>query len=55
MKFLLPRIGNYIKELDLNNCKIIDNNITRRILQLCPNLKILNLSYTKISGNTFRG
>jgi len=54
-KTLLPKIGKHITELDLSNCKALNNNVTRRILQLCLNLKKIDLSYTKISANSFRG
>lgn len=55
IKSLLPKVGIHITDLDLSNCKALNNNTMRRILKLCYNLKKLNLSYTKISGNSFRG
>ena len=55
IKSLLPRIGSCLKKLDLSNCKSLNNNLARRILQLCLNIEDLNLSYTNIGQNTFRG
>jgi F-box/leucine-rich repeat protein 5 len=55
IKNLLPRVGIYLKKLDLSNCKSLNNNLSRRILQLCPNIEYLNLSFTTISHNSFRG
>lgn len=72
----LPKVGSYLEELTITNCKSLNNNLVskfnfieslnspsslisrsykaRRILQLCPNLRALNLSYTPISDNSFR-
>lgn len=55
IKKLLPRVGTQITELDISYCKSLSNNLARRILQFCPNLKTLNLSYTNIGDNSFRG
>lgn len=54
-KTLLPKFGKHINELDVSSCKTLNNNVARRILQLCLNLKKIDLSYTKISANSFRG
>lgn len=50
----LPKVGSYLEELTITKCKSLNNNLARRILQLCPNLRALNLSYTPISDNSFR-
>jgi F-box/leucine-rich repeat protein 5 len=55
VKYLLPKVGASILSLDLSSCKSLNNNLTRRILQLCPNLMRLDLSFTNIGDNTFRG
>lgn len=55
IKKLLPRIGPNLKSLKITNCKSLNNNLARRILQLCSNLKSIDLSYTNIGDNSFRG
>jgi len=55
IKNLLPRVGHYVNKLDLSNCSSLNNNLTRRILQLCPNVSDLDLSFTNIGDNAFRG
>lgn len=55
IKQLLPRVGSYLTNLNLSNCKSLNNNMTRKILQLCPNLSVLDLSYTKVGDNSFKG
>lgn len=55
IKNFLPKVGSSVKELSISHCKSLSNNLARRILQLCPNLKVLDLSYTNIGDNSFRG
>ncbi|CAF0705363.1 unnamed protein product [Brachionus calyciflorus] len=55
IKYLLPKVGHYVQKLNLSKCSSLNNNMARRILQLCPNLIELNLGYTSIGDNSFRG
>lgn len=55
IKNFLPKVGASVRDLNISQCKSLNNNLARRILQLCPNLKVLNLSYTNIGDNSFRG
>ncbi|RNA08313.1 F-box LRR-repeat 5-like [Brachionus plicatilis] len=52
---LLPKIGVFVQKLNLSNCSSLNNNLARRILQLCPNLIELNIGYNTIGDNSFRG
>ena len=54
IRSLLPRVGIYVRTLDLSRCKSLDNNLVRRILRLCPNLTSLDISYTRLGDNSFR-
>lgn len=55
LKNLLPKIGMHVRELNLSNCVSLNNNLMRRILRLCPNVRDLNISYTRLGDNAFRG
>lgn len=52
---LLPKIGMHVRELNLSSCASLNNNLMRRILRLCPNIRDLNISYTRLGDNAFRG
>lgn len=52
---ILPVIGNGIQQLCLSNfCSLTDDTL-RAVLINCPHLKLLDLSYTKITGYAFKG
>ena len=55
IRYLLPKVGIYVQKLNLSNCSSLNNNLARRILQLCPNLIELNIGYNSIGDNSFRG
>lgn len=55
LEHVLPRAGRHVRTLDLSHSKAASNEVVFRILRLCPNLKYLDLSHTRISDFAFRG
>lgn len=52
---LLPKVGEHVKVLDLAYGKSLTCEMAYRILQMCPNIRYLDLSHTKVTDYSFRG
>ncbi|XP_060082201.1 F-box/LRR-repeat protein 5-like [Ylistrum balloti] len=55
VKYLLPRVGSYVKSCYLGYSKGLVNGLLYKILSQCPNMEILDLSQTRISDIAFKG
>ncbi|CAF1471297.1 unnamed protein product [Rotaria magnacalcarata] len=51
--YLLPDYGHSIENLILYGSLTINDNIARKIFDLCPNLKYLNIGMTKLTPKSF--
>ena len=51
--FLLPKIGGTVEELVISHSSSLFNHQVRAMLKLCPNLKRIDLSYTKVTDKAF--
>ncbi|CAF4162802.1 unnamed protein product, partial [Rotaria socialis] len=53
VNYLLPNYGHSIENLILYGSLTINDNIARKIFDLCPNLKHLNIGMTKLTPKSF--
>ena len=54
LKHLLPKVGNSVIELNLSGSVTLLNSQVNSMLKSCPNIKTLDLSYTKINHKAFK-
>lgn len=51
--YLLPKIGHSVDQLIISHSVGLFNHQVRAMLKLCPNLKRLDLSYTRVTDKAF--
>ncbi|ESO95679.1 hypothetical protein LOTGIDRAFT_116755 [Lottia gigantea] len=54
VKYLLPRVGHFIKKCSLAYSRGLSNGIVKKILKFCPNLEYLNLKQTRVTDAAFK-
>ncbi|KAK3102932.1 hypothetical protein FSP39_015038 [Pinctada imbricata] len=54
VRYLLPKIGKYVMECHLAYSTGLQNGVLYKILKLCPNIEVLDLTQTHISDIGFK-
>ena len=53
--FLLPKVGNMVSKLILSASKTLNDDHVNLLLSKVPNVRTVNLSYTQITSEAFKG
>ncbi|ELT98512.1 hypothetical protein CAPTEDRAFT_207605, partial [Capitella teleta] len=51
---LVPRVGSGVEIIKLSRSKSLSTSLTQKLLKSCPNVRHLDLSYTKVSDLAFK-
>ncbi|KAK0062529.1 F-box/LRR-repeat protein 5 [Biomphalaria pfeifferi] len=54
VKYLLPVVGEGVKVFDLAYSRGLSNSLVHKILKLCPNLEVFDLTHTKVGDDAFK-
>ncbi|CAL1544915.1 unnamed protein product [Lymnaea stagnalis] len=54
VKYLLPHVGQGVKVCDLAYSRGLSSSLVHKILKLCPNLEVLDLTHTKVGDAAFK-